>query len=113
MSFQLVSEQGLSLLGFTALRVKMSSMSVEHYVSCIFDGTNYDVWKIHMLNHFRAMDPNIERILEMDFSPPNDPQRLSLEDEKNSYLDAQASNVLVYFVRIGRASCRERVLRLV
>ena len=76
----------------------MSSMSVEHYVSCIFNGTNYDVWKIHMLNHFRAMDPNIERILDMGFSPPYDPQRLSLEDEKNSYLDAQASNVLVYFV---------------
>ena len=30
----------------------------------------------------------------MGFSPPEDPQRLSLEDDKNSYLNAQASNVL-------------------
>src|ERR1041384_5559902 len=31
----------------------------------------------------------------MSFSPPKDTQNLSLEDEKNSYLNAQASNVLV------------------
>ena len=31
----------------------------------------------------------------MGFYPPKDPQRLSLEDEKNSYLNAQASNVLI------------------
>ena len=60
----------------------------------IFNGTNYDIWKIRMLNHFRVMDPCIERILDMGFSPPKDPQRLSLEDEKNSYLEAQAFNVL-------------------
>ena len=30
----------------------------------------------------------------MGFSPPKDPPRLSLEDEENSYLNAQASNVL-------------------
>ena len=47
-----------------------------------------------MLNLFRVMDPNLERIVDMGFSPPKDPQILSLEDEKNSYLNAQASNVL-------------------
>ena len=47
-----------------------------------------------MLDIFRVMDPNIERILDMGFSLPNDSKRLSLEDEKNSYLDAKASNVL-------------------
>jgi len=40
------------------------------------------------------MDPNLERIVDMGFSPPKDAQRLSLEDEKYSYLNAQASNVL-------------------
>ena len=40
------------------------------------------------------MDPNLERIVDMGFSPPKDPQILSLEDEKNSYLNAQDSNVL-------------------
>ena len=59
-----------------------------------FDGTNFDVWVIRMLNLFRVMDPNLERIVDMGFSPPKDPQRLSLEDEKNSYLNSQASNVL-------------------
>ena len=59
-----------------------------------FDGTNFDVWVIRMLNLFRVMDPNLERIVDMGFSPPKDPQRLSLEDEKNSYINAQASNVL-------------------
>ena len=51
-----------------------------------------------MLNHFRVMDPNLEQILEMSFSPPMDPQNLSLEDEKNSYLNAQATNVLFHVV---------------
>ena len=44
-------------------------------------GTNFDVWVIRMLNLFRFMDPNLERIVDMGFSPPKDPQRLSLEDE--------------------------------
>src|SRR4051812_49329972 len=59
-----------------------------------FDGTNFHVWVIRMLNLFRVMDPNLERIVDMGFSPPKDTQRLSLEDETNSYLNAQASNVL-------------------
>jgi hypothetical protein len=36
----------------------------------------------------------------MGFSPPKDPTNLSLEDEKNSYLNAQAINVLSNFVSI-------------
>ena len=59
-----------------------------------FYGTNFDVWVIRMLNLFRVMDPNLEGIVDMGFSPPKDPQRFSLEDDKNSYLNAQASNVL-------------------
>ena len=47
-----------------------------------FDGTNFDVWVIRMLNLFRVMDPNLERIVDMAFPPLKDPQRLSLEDEK-------------------------------
>ena len=62
----------------------------------IFDGTNYDVWKIHMLSHFWDIDPYMEQIVDIGFSPPMDSQNLSLEDEKNLYLNAQASNVLVH-----------------
>ena len=43
-----------------------------------FNGTNFDVWVIRMLNLFRVMDPNLERIIDMGFSPPKDPKRLSL-----------------------------------
>src|ERR1041385_3162845 len=60
-----------------------------------FDGTNFDARKICMLNYFRGIDPCMERIVDVGFSPPNDTQNLSLEDEKNSYLNAQAYNVLV------------------
>ena len=38
-----------------------------------FDGTNFDVWVIHMLNLFRVMDPNLERIVDKGFSPQKDP----------------------------------------
>ena len=72
----------------------MSAKGLVHDDIFIFDGTNYDIWKISMLNHFRAMDPNMERIVDIGFSPPMDSQNLSCEDEKNLYLDAQASNVL-------------------
>jgi hypothetical protein len=34
----------------------------------------------------------------MGFSPPKDSRNLSLEEKKNSYLEAQASNVLIDFV---------------
>ena len=87
-------------LGFAALRVKMSTRGLGYHHTFIFDGTNYDVWKIRMLDYFRVMDPNIERILDMGFSPPKNPQNLSLEDEKNSYLDAQASNTIFLVVGV-------------
>jgi hypothetical protein len=44
------------------------------------------------------MDPNIERILDMGFSPPKDPKNLYLEEKKNSYLDVQATYVLLNVV---------------
>jgi hypothetical protein len=44
------------------------------------------------------MDPNIERILDMGFSPPKDPKKLTFEENKISYLDAQATYVLLNVV---------------
>jgi hypothetical protein len=40
------------ILGFTALRAKMLARGLVHNDTFIFDGTNYDIWKIGMLNHF-------------------------------------------------------------
>jgi hypothetical protein len=76
----------------------MSAGGLVHNDTFIFDGTNYDIWKNFMLNHFCDMDPNIETILDMGFSPPKDSQNLSLEEKKNSYLNSQATNVLFYVV---------------
>src|SRR3954463_608670 len=73
----------------------MSTRGLGFIDTLSFDGTNYVAWKIRMLNYFRVIDPVYERIVDMGFSPPKDTQNLSLEDEKNSYLNAQASNVLV------------------
>ena len=72
----------------------MSSSGLVHNSSFILDGTNYEVWKIRMLDSLRVMDPYIERILYRGYSPPKNPKRLSLMDENNSYLDAQASNMI-------------------
>ena len=66
-----------------------------HDPTFIFDGTNYDVWKIRMLNLFRDIDQILKSIVDMGFSPPNDSQKLSLEDEENSYLDTLVSNGLI------------------
>src|SRR3954465_9105733 len=82
------------ILGFTALRVKMSARGLVHNDTFTFDGTNYDIWKNRMLIHFRDMDPKLERIVDIGFYPPMDFKNLSSEDVKNLYLDAQASNVL-------------------
>ena len=73
----------------------MSARGLVHDHTFIFDGTNYDIWKIRMLSIFRSMDPNIERIVDMGFSRPMDSENLSLEDEKNLYLEAQAFNVII------------------
>jgi hypothetical protein len=77
----------------------MSARGLVHDNTLILDGTNYDVWKICMLSHFRDIDPHMEKIVDIGFSPPMDSQNLSLEDEKNLYLNSQASNVLMNALR--------------
>ena len=53
----------------------MSSRELVHDPTYIFDGTNYDVWKIHMLNLCRAIGPNyIKRFVDVGFPPPKDSQ---------------------------------------
>ena len=69
----------------------MSFRELVHDPTFILDGTNYDVWKIRMVNLFRAMGPNyIKRIVDVNLSPPKDSQ-VSLEDEINSHLETQVT----------------------
>ena len=70
----------------------MSASSIVHNDTFIFDGSNYLLWKKLMLCKLRTLCPNIEQFLDVGFSPPMDPQNLSLEDEKNLHLEAQVSN---------------------
>jgi hypothetical protein len=44
---------------------------------------------------FCVMDPTMERIVVIGFSPPKDTKNLSLEDERNLYLNVQANHVIV------------------
>ena len=76
----------------------MSARGLVHNKPFIFDGTNYDVWKIYVLKILRGISPDMERILDMGFSPPKDPQNPTFEEKKNSYLDAQANKVLCHVV---------------
>jgi hypothetical protein len=76
----------------------MSASYLVHNDTIIFDGTNYNLWRNHMLCNLRTFCPNIERFLDVGFSPPTDPQNLSLEDEKNLHLEAQVSNEILLSV---------------
>jgi hypothetical protein len=64
----------------------MSASYLVHNYIIIFDGTNYDLWRNCMLCNLRTLCPNIERFLDVGFSPPMDLQSLSIEDEKNLHL---------------------------
>ena len=41
----------------------MSARGLVHNDTFIFDGTNYDAWKISMHNIFEDMGPNIDQIV--------------------------------------------------
>src|SRR5664279_700684 len=70
----------------------MSASGLAHNDTFKFDGTNYILWRNRMLCKLRALCPYIERFLDVGFSPPVDPQNLSLKDEKNLHLEAQVYN---------------------
>src|SRR5215216_3058596 len=74
----------------------MSASSIVHNDTIIFDGTNYALWRNCLLCNLRTLCPNIEQFLDVGFSPPMDPQNLSLEDEKNLHLELQVSNEIIF-----------------
>src|SRR4051794_30946014 len=74
------------------MRVKMSASNIVHNDTIIFNDTNYLLWRNRLFYNLRTLCPNIERFLDVGFSPPMDPQNLSLEDEKKLHLEAQVSN---------------------
>ena len=79
----------------------MSARGLVHNDTFIFDGTNYDTWKIYVLNILRGISLDMEQILDMGFSSPKDPQNRSYEEKRNSILDALASHVFSDVVSIS------------
>ena len=79
----------------------MSARGLVHNDNVIFDGTNYEIWKIYVLNILRGISPDIEQILELGFSSPKDPQNRSHEKKRNSILDALASHVFSNVVSLA------------
>jgi hypothetical protein len=62
----------------------------------LLDGSNYAFWSPRVLTIFRTMGPQIERIVDVNISPPNiDWSNLTKEKEKCLQLNAQATNVLI------------------
>ena len=60
----------------------------------LLDGSNYYEWSSRMLIIFRAMGPQIERVVDVSISPPCDKYLSIEEEEKCIHLNAQATNVL-------------------
>jgi hypothetical protein len=76
----------------------MSASYLVHNDTLIFDGTNYNLWRNRMLCNLWTSCPNIERFLDVGFSPPMDPQNLCLVDEKILHLQAQVPNEILLSV---------------
>ena len=69
----------------------MSTSELVHDDTFCFNGTNYIMWRLRMLCHFRAMGPNALRIVVVGNSNLKDGQSLSLDD---MHLDSEALSVI-------------------
>ena len=65
----------------------MSTSELVHDDTFCFNGTNYIMWRLRMLCHFRAMGPNALRIVVVGNSNLKDGQSPSLDD---MHLDCEA-----------------------
>ena len=69
----------------------MSTSELVHDDTFCFNGTNYIMWRLRMLCHFRAMGPNALRIVVVGDSNLKDGHSPSLED---MHLDSEALSVI-------------------
>ena len=69
----------------------MSTSELVHDDTFCFNGTNYIMWRLHMLCHFRDMGPNALRIVVVGDSNLKDGQSPSLED---MHLDSQVLSAI-------------------
>ena len=69
----------------------MSTSELVHDDTFCFNGTNYIMWRLRMLCHFRAMGPNALRIVVVGNSNLKDGQSPSLGD---MHLDSEALSII-------------------
>ena len=69
----------------------MSTSELVHDDTFCFNGTNYIMWRLRMLCHFRAMGSNAFRIVVVGNSNLKDGQSPSLDD---MHLDCEALSVI-------------------
>ena len=68
------------LIRLHRLESKMSTSGIVHNDTFDFDGTNYHLWRIRMICHFRTMGPNVLRIVIIGAHIAEDCLSPSLED---------------------------------
>ena len=73
----------------------MSTSGIVHDDTFCFSGTNYHLWKIHMLCHFRAMGPNFVRIVLVGASPWKDELFPSSEENDDMLCGYGAKNAII------------------
>ena len=75
--------------------MQFSGSQTPRVLHLLLDGSNYASWSASVLTVFRAMGPQIKRILDVSISPPSvDLANLSREEVKCLQNNARATNVL-------------------
>src|SRR3990170_3173480 len=73
----------------------MSTSGIVHDDTFCFSGTNYHLWRIRMLCHFRAMGPNIVRIVLVGLHPWKNDLCPSIDENEDRHLGYDAKNSIV------------------
>ena len=73
----------------------MSSSGLVHDDTFCFSGTNYHLWKIRMLCHFRTMGPNFVRIVLVGASPWKDDLFPTNEENDDMLCGYGAKNAII------------------
>ena len=73
----------------------MSTSGIVHDDTFCFSGTNYHLWKICMLCHFRTTGPNFVRIVLVGASPWKDELFPSIKENDDILCGYGAKNALI------------------
>ena len=78
----------------------MSTSGIVHDDTFCFSGTNYHLWKIRMLCHFRTMGPCFVRIVLVGASPWKDDLFPTSEENDDMLCGYSAKNAIIRFISL-------------